>query len=82
MMVQSAMQCMVCVHYRSPLDSDDDDFPAQTCDAFPGRIPDEIWAMQVDHRVPYPGDHGIQWESDGPPYPAAALDPPPQAATS
>ena len=74
MSVRTPMQCMACVHYRSPLDSDDDDFPEQTCDAFPGLIPQPIWDMQVDHRQPYPGDLGIQWESDGLPYPQASLE--------
>lgn len=77
MTTRSRMQCMVCVHYRSPLDSDDDDAPEQVCDAFPGRIPDEIWGMEYDHRQPYPGDHGIQWQSQGErPYPAEDLVPP------
>jgi hypothetical protein len=32
------------------------------CDAFPGRIPKDIRMMYADHRLPYPGDHDIQFE--------------------
>lgn len=73
MTTRAPMQCMVCVHYRSPLDSPHDDAPAQTCDAFPQRIPDPIWTMRFDHRQPYPDDQGIRWESDGGAYPESSL---------
>lgn len=33
-----------------------------TCAAFPGGIPREIWNGQHNHRTPYPGDHGIHYE--------------------
>lgn len=32
------------------------------CAAYPDRIPLPIRLMQVDHRQPYPGDHGIRFE--------------------
>lgn len=32
------------------------------CAAYPDRIPLEIRLMYVDHRLPYPGDHGIRFE--------------------
>jgi hypothetical protein len=64
-------QCLSCSHFRSPLASD---APPQTCDAFPKHIPDPIWGDVVDHREPYPGDHGIQWEaSPGQTYPEWVL---------
>lgn len=44
--------CMRCKHLR----------PRQTCDAFPGGIPDAILAGRDDHRKPSPGDHGIRFE--------------------
>lgn len=66
-------QCVSCKHWISPLDSGADD-DAQTCAAFPAGIPDDIWWNRFDHRQPYPGDNGIQWESlDGAKFPEWAM---------
>ena len=48
------LQCGRCKHYRGNM----------TCDAFPefGGIPQEIFALEFDHRQPFPGDNGIRWE--------------------
>ncbi len=47
-----ASYCITCVHTHA----------GPTCDAFPDGIPDEILFNLVDHRKPYPGDHGIRYE--------------------
>jgi len=36
--------------------------PQARCDAFPDGIPEEILWNRVRHDLPYPGDHGIQFE--------------------
>lgn len=48
--------CLGCVHLTGP----------ETCRAFRHAIPGEIFANEVDHRQPYPGDNGIQFEPTEP----------------
>lgn len=48
-------QCMECKHR-------DKKNPA-VCTAFPKGIPLAILTNEVDHKKPYKGDHGIQFEA-------------------
>lgn len=48
-------QCVFCKHYRKG-----DEGPE--CDAFPDSIPSVILRNERDHRKPYDGDNGIQFE--------------------
>jgi hypothetical protein len=45
-------QCDICKHRRE----------GWTCQAFPDGIPEQIQNNEHDHRQPYPGDNGIQFE--------------------
>ena len=44
--------CHSCKHYNKDL----------TCKAFPNRIPIEILRGKHDHRTPFKGDNGVQYE--------------------
>lgn len=50
-------QCLRCRHFQ-------EEKPGMYCHAFPisPGIPHPILEMYHDHRLPYPGDHGIRWE--------------------
>jgi hypothetical protein len=67
-------QCGTCIRYRSPFSRTNGDFSGGPfCAAFPAGIPDEVFDMGMDHRQPITGDHGLQWESNGEPYPERSL---------
>jgi len=50
-------QCRRCKHYQAQRRGD-------FCAAFPDEpgIPLPILDMDADHRMPFPGDHGIRWQ--------------------
>ena len=54
-------QCFSCQRQWNPPQPDRDPMLGPYCAAFPDGIPDEIYTNVVDHREPYPGDHGLQW---------------------
>ena len=47
-------QCLECQYFRGAKHG--------MCDAFPGRIPQEIWSGKVEHNKPFPGDRGIWFQ--------------------
>ncbi len=52
-----APYCLSCIHMAPGSLAE-----GSRCAAFPAGIPDEIWDADVDHRLPYPGDHGIVFQ--------------------
>ena len=53
--------CLFCKHFNS--EAFDKSARHRGCEAFGDKgIPNEIWVKEVDHRKPYEGDNGIQFE--------------------
>jgi len=50
--MMSFTMCLICTHSQN----------RGGCDAYPDGIPDDILSGRVDHRLPQPDDHGIQFE--------------------
>ena len=50
---QYVRQCNRCAHHE---------FGFMRCEAFPERIPDDLFFERHDHTKPYPGDNGILFE--------------------
>lgn len=57
----TAPQCFACRHYFSVTPP-----KGHTCAAFNNGIPGPIMVNAADHRMPYPGDHGIMFEEAPP----------------
>jgi hypothetical protein len=57
--------CSLCKHFNWKTKIKCEDMKLlreHKCDAFPDDIPEEIWRGDNDHKKPYSGDHGIQFE--------------------
>ena len=67
-MIGPAPMCVYCFHFRDaigPIDEEDGErIGPLGCAAFsePPGIPDAIFDNHFDHRKPYQGDNGIQFE--------------------
>lgn len=48
-------QCVTCANLL-------DAGAKRQCKAYPNGIPDEVWTGLINHRRPYQGDNGIQYE--------------------
>lgn len=60
---QTMPLCRVCTRLHTErIPHKDDPCSTSTCDAFPGGIPEGIYCLAGDHRLPWPGDHGIRFE--------------------
>ncbi len=47
--------CVDCQYFRGP--------KSGMCDAFPRKIPNEIWSGNFKHDKPFPGDQGIRFHA-------------------
>ena len=60
-MIGSAPICVECVHFGKG--QAEEEGTGLTCAAFPKGIPDELLFGDHDHRHPFEGDSGIQFEA-------------------
>lgn len=51
-------QCEECARLTEKIQGDES---VIVCEAFPGGIPEDIRLGRHDHKVPYPGDGGLQF---------------------
>ena len=58
-MTLKAVNCLNCLNYIGKKKNSFD----HTCKAFE-LIPEEIWEGEIDHKKPYEGDNGIQFEKE------------------
>jgi hypothetical protein len=62
MSTQPRSQCGACARFRSPFSAENTrGLAGPFCEAFPGGIPDEVYANRLDHRQPIEGDHGVRF---------------------
>ena len=66
-------QCSVCARYYAKKSHEQG---VSMCEAFPAGIPDAIFFNEANHKVPYPGDNGLQFvpKPDESPDETAAFD--------
>lgn len=55
-MTQIVSMCMMCKRFKGRRNGD-----GPRCDAFDGRIPNEIMWGEFDHRHPHPDDNGLMF---------------------
>jgi 2'-5' RNA ligase len=76
-MTQATSQCATCERFTSTFarghGPDGTYSLPSNCAAYPDGIPEEIYQNLLDHRDPLPGDHGLQWVTNGLAFPVYAM---------
>lgn len=74
-MIGIESQCYSCAHFVvGPGGGRDGGNTGPTCSAFPSGVPESLLGNEADHRLPYPGDGGVRWTSDGHPFPEEVFE--------